>query len=52
MITSFFNKVSITDSSAMVFLTICFLILSIFCFNNNNNNNSFAIETDVGNNKK
>src|SRR5215208_900541 len=26
-------------------------ILSIFCLNNNNNNNSFAIETDVGNNK-
>jgi predicted phosphodiesterase len=49
MITSFFNKISITDSSAIMFLTICFLILSIFCLNNNNN--SFAIETDVGNNK-
>lgn len=35
----------------MVFLTICLIVLSIFCLNNNNNNNSFAIQTDIGNNR-
>src|ERR671912_1549702 len=45
MIMSFFNKISITDSSFMVFLTICFIV-SIFCYNNN----SFAIQTDNSNN--
>jgi predicted MPP superfamily phosphohydrolase len=34
----------------MVFLTICLIVLSIFCLNNNNNN-SFAIQTDIGNNR-
>ena len=48
MLTSFFNKISITDSSFMVFLTICLIGLSIFCLNNNN---SFAIQTDIGNNR-
>ncbi|HEY6658598.1 MAG TPA: metallophosphoesterase [Nitrososphaeraceae archaeon] len=33
----------------MVFLTICLIGLSIFCVNNNNN--SFAIQTDIGNNR-
>lgn len=51
MITSFFNKISITDSSFMVFLTVCFIVLSIFCYNNNNNNYSFAIQTDNSNNR-
>jgi hypothetical protein len=52
MLTSFFNKISVTDSSFMVFLTICLIVLSIFCLNNNNNNNSsFAIQTDISNNR-
>jgi hypothetical protein len=54
MLTSFFNKIAITDSSFMVFLTICLIVLSIFCLNNNNNNNnnsSFAIQTDISNNR-
>jgi hypothetical protein len=52
MLTSFFNKISVTDSSFMVFLTICLIVISIFCLNNNNNNNSsFAIQTDISNNR-
>ena len=53
MLTSFFNKICVTDSSFMVFLTICLIVLSIFCLNNNNNNNnsSFAIQTDISNNR-
>ena len=52
MLASFFNKISVTDSSFMVFLTICLIVLSIFCLNNNNNNNSsFAIQTDISNNR-
>ena len=50
MLTSFFNKISVTDSSFMVFLTICLIVLSIFCLNNNNNS-SFAIQTDISNNR-
>ena len=51
MLTSFFNKLSITNSSVIVFLTLGGLIvLSIFCLNNNSNN-SFAIQTDISNNK-
>jgi hypothetical protein len=34
----------------MVFLTICLIVLSIFCLNNNNNS-SFAIQTDISNNR-
>src|ERR671910_40143 len=47
MITSFFNKIFITDSSFMVFLTICFIVLSIFCYNNN----SFATQSEDSNNR-
>jgi hypothetical protein len=51
MITSFFNKISITNSSLIVFLTLGgFIVLSLFCLNNNSNN-SFAIQTDISNNK-
>jgi hypothetical protein len=50
MLTSFFNKISVTDSSFMVFLTICLIVISIFCLNNNNHS-SFAIQTDISNNR-
>jgi hypothetical protein len=49
MLTSFYNKISVTDSSCMVFLTICLIVLSIYCLNNNNS--SFAIQTDISNNR-
>ena len=51
MLTSFFNKISITDASFRVFLTICIIVLCIFCLNYNNNNHSFAIQTDISNNR-
>jgi Calcineurin-like phosphoesterase len=48
MLMFFFNKISLTDSSFIVVLTLCcFIVLSIFC----SNNNSFAIQTNISNNK-
>ena len=50
MMKSFF-KISITQSPLMVFLTICFIVITIFCLNNSNNN-AFGIQTETSNNKK
>lgn len=49
MLVSFFYKISITDSSVIVFLLLGFLGLSLFSLKYNYN--SFAIQTDVSNNK-
>ena len=49
MMKSFF-KISITQSPLMVFLTICFIVITIFCLNNSNNN-AFGIQTETSNNK-
>ncbi len=46
-----FFKISKIDSSLMLFVSICFIVMSIFCLNNNNNNNSFAIESTTTDNE-
>src|SRR5688500_11469854 len=48
MMKSFF-KILIIPSSLMVFLTICFIVASIFGLNNINN--AFALQTETSNNK-
>ena len=47
MIKPFFTR-SMTQSSLMVFLTISFIVVGIFCLNNNN---AFAIQNETSNNK-
>src|SRR5688572_10566474 len=45
-----FFKISKIDSSLMLFVSIYFIVMSIFCLTNNNND-SFAIESTTSNNE-